>query len=61
MSLDALRGPMLDTLAKHLGRLATEKRDDVLAEVVTLVIGRGAEKSADAYLAEYEKARRPVA
>lgn len=55
MTLDGLRNLMLDDLGKHLERLAQEKRDDVLAEVVRLVIGRGVEVTADAYLAECER------
>ena len=58
MTLDGLRNLMLDDLGRHLERLAREKRDDVLTQVVELVVGRGVEKTTDAYLAAAESVPR---
>lgn len=55
MTPDGLRNLMPDDLGKHLERPATAERDDVPTRAADLVVGRGVEKTADAYLAAVER------
>ena len=59
MTPDGLRNLMLDGLGKHLERPAQEKQDDVLTRVVELVVGRGVERTADAYIAAVDREAGP--